>query len=64
MPRKLAWIEKPGRAGWGCSECAWVFQAPAVPIGKSLEEILRIIEVQRDREFASHRCAHHPKSKS
>jgi hypothetical protein len=59
----MIWIEKPGLAGWGCSQCAWVFQAPDVPAGKSLEEILRLIELQRDREFASHICAYHPQSK-
>src|SRR5512135_990515 len=44
MPRKLTWIEKPGLAGWGCSECAWLFQAPSVPAGESSEEALRMIE--------------------
>jgi len=25
MPRSLVWIERPGFAGFGCSECQWVF---------------------------------------
>jgi hypothetical protein len=64
MPRKLTWIEKHGLAGWGCSECAWLFQVPSVPAGQSPEEVLRMIEeLQRNREFASHVCTHYPKNK-
>ena len=33
-------------------------------MGKSLDQVLQILESQRDREFASHVCAYHPKSKS
>jgi hypothetical protein len=65
MPPKLTWTEKPGFTGWGCSECAWLFQPPLAPAGKSTEEVLRMIEeLQRNREFASHVCTHYPKSKS
>ncbi len=64
MPRKLTWNEKFGLTGCGYSECAWVLQAPSVPAGKSSEEILRILELQRDKECASHVCASPPKSKT
>jgi hypothetical protein len=64
MPRKLIWIGKPGGAGWGCSQCAWLFQTPNVPAGKSLEEILQVLESQRDSEFALHVCSKYPKSES
>jgi hypothetical protein len=65
MLRKLTWIEKPGLAGWGCSECDWLFQVPCVPAGKSPEAVLRMIEeLQRNREFASHVCNHYRRNKS
>ena len=63
MPRKMIWIEKADLAAWGCSECAWLFQTPTASIGKSLDQILQILESQRDREFASHVCAYHSRSK-
>ena len=63
-PPRLTWVEGTGFAAWGCSECAWFFQPPVVPLGKSLEEILRILALQRDKEFASHVCAKYPKSVS
>ena len=64
MPRKMIWIEKPDLAAWGCSECAWLFQTPSAPTGKSLDQMLQILEAQRDKEFASHICAYHPKDTS
>jgi hypothetical protein len=32
-----------------------------VPVGKSLDEMMRNFELLRDREFTSHVCAHHSK---
>jgi len=64
MPRKLIWIGKAGGAGWGCSQCAWVFQVPSVPAGKSLDEILQTLELQIDSEFTLHVCPKYPKSES
>jgi hypothetical protein len=67
MPRKLIWIGKAGGAGWGCSQCAWVFQVPSVPAGKSLDEILQTLELQMNDAFAHHVCAvcaEYPKSVS
>jgi len=63
MVRNLIWIEKPRFQGCGCSECAWTFK-PAGPLaGDSLYEMKEIYGHQRDKEFASHVCAEHPRSK-
>ncbi|MGC1106460.1 MAG: hypothetical protein WA876_07970 [Candidatus Acidiferrales bacterium] len=64
MRRELVWIEKQEFGGWACSECAWVFVLSGSPTGKSLDEILRHYEQQRDREFSAHVCAKHPRDKS
>jgi|HubBroStandDraft_2_1064218.scaffolds.fasta_scaffold451234_1 hypothetical protein len=58
--RKLVWVDKRGFVGWGCSECAWVFNLPVLPSGKSLEEMKRTFEMQLSEEFASHACAKRP----
>ena len=34
--RKLVRVEGLSVGGWGCSECAWVFNLPGWPIGKTL----------------------------
>ena len=39
--RKLVWVEGQNFEGWGCSECAWVFNPSNPPIGKSLDEMTR-----------------------
>jgi hypothetical protein len=62
--RTLVWIEQPRFRGWGCSECAWVFNPSRTPAGKSFDEMMRNFEVQRGQEFSSHVCAEHPRSKS
>ncbi len=64
MTRKLIWIERQRFRGFGCSECAWVFSSSGTPAGKSFDEMMRNFELQRDREFTSHVCAHHPRSTS
>ena len=61
--RKLVWVDDGTFKGWGCSECAWVFNPSVPPIGKSLEEIKRNVELQFTREFASHACADRPRAK-
>ena len=61
--RELVWVEGQGVAGWGCSECAWMF-TPASPfIDESFEEIKRRSQMQLSEEFASHDCAEHPRGK-
>jgi len=62
--RKLIWIEESSFYGWGCSECAWVFSPSDPAPGKSYGEMMRNVEEQRDREFDSHVCAEHPRTKS
>jgi hypothetical protein len=57
MRRKLVWAERPDFQGWGCSECAWVFN-PSWPLaGKSIDDMKTEFGQQRDKEFASHVCA-------
>ena len=48
--RKLVWIEQQRFRGFGCSECAWVFNPTSAPN----------FELQRDKEFTLHVCADHP----
>jgi hypothetical protein len=60
MRRKLVWIEEQRFLGWGCSECAWVFNASGSPAGNSLDDMKRNYERRRDEEFATHACAEHP----
>jgi hypothetical protein len=62
--RKLVWIEHDRFRGWGCSECAWVFNPSGAPTGKSLDEAKRNFELHRDKEFPLHNCANHPRAKS
>jgi hypothetical protein len=61
MSRKLVWIEKQSFRGWGCSECAWVFTPYDAPTGKTLDEMMRNFELQRDKAFTFHVCADHSK---
>ena len=64
MNRKLVWIEQQRFRGLGCSECAWVFMASGAPAGNSFDEMMRNLEMQRDKEFARHVCADHPRTES
>jgi hypothetical protein len=59
MPRRLVWIEEIRFRGFGCSECAWVYNPSASLTGDSFEEVMRNFKLQRDREFSSHVCADH-----
>jgi hypothetical protein len=64
MRRKLVWIEEKRFLGWGCSECAWVFNPPGIPTGNSLDEMKQKYEERRDKGFAAHVCAEHPRPKN
>ena len=64
MSRKLVWIELRRFRGFGCSECRWRFKPSGAPEGKSLNEIMRNFELQRDKEFESHVCADHAAHKN
>jgi hypothetical protein len=59
--RKLIWVEENHSAGWGCSECSWVFTYSAAPKGKSFDELVEYHELQREKAFASHVCAEYPR---
>jgi len=63
MRRELIWIEQQRFAGWGCSECAWVFNPSGIPTGNSLDEMKRNYEQRRDKDFAAHVCAEHHTAK-
>jgi hypothetical protein len=64
MRRELVWIERERFVGWGCSECAWVFNPSGIPTGNSLDEMKQNYEQLRDKDFAAHLCAEHPKVKN
>jgi rubredoxin len=61
MRRKLVWVERTNFQGWACSECAWVFNASWPLVGHSIEEMKTKFGEERDKEFASHVCADHPR---
>jgi rubredoxin len=60
MSRKLVWVESQKFQGWGCSECAWVFNPSGPVVGRSIDEMKTHYEQQRDKEFTSHVCAAPP----
>jgi hypothetical protein len=60
--RKLVWVETSNFQGWCCSECAWVFDPSWPLVGKSIDEMTENFGQQRDKEFASHVCAEHPRA--
>jgi hypothetical protein len=61
--RKMIWVESVHNEGWGCSECGWTFNPWGPPHGTPLDEMKQSSERQRDKEFASHVCAQHPRTK-
>ena len=50
MARRLVWIDETRLRGFGCAECAWVFNPCGMPTGSSLDEMMRTFEARRDRE--------------
>ena len=61
--RMLIRVEGPCFQGYGCSECTWAFK-PSGPLnGNSLDEMKELYKRQRDKEFAIHVCAEHPRAK-
>jgi hypothetical protein len=62
--RKQIWIEGSRIQGSGCSECAWIFNPSGPPTGDSLDEMKEIYERHRDKEFAAHVCAEHPRPRN
>jgi rubredoxin len=60
--RKLVWFASENFQGWACSACAWAFNPSGPPVGKTLDAMMVQFEQQRDKEFASHVCAEHPRT--
>ena len=61
MRRKLVWVKTQNFEGWACEECAWAFKPSGPVVGNSIEEMKTHYEQLRDKEFASHVCAEHPR---
>jgi hypothetical protein len=62
MRRKLVWTESSNFQGWACTECAWAFNASWPLVGTTIDEMKANFEEERDKEFASHVCAKHPRA--
>jgi hypothetical protein len=62
MRRKLVWVEGQTFQGWACSECAWAFKPSGPVVDESIDDMKMHYENQRDKEFASHICAEHPRA--
>lgn len=60
--RRMVWVERQTFHGWACTECAWVFNASGPVVGNTIDEMKMLYEQQRDKEFASHICAAHPRA--
>jgi hypothetical protein len=63
MRRRLVWIDRKSFQGYRCSECAWLFKASGMPAGKSLDQMKRNYERQRDKHFADPVCAEHSRGR-
>ena len=50
--RKVVWVEEKNVAGWGCSECAWVFS----PAGQFTDESLAEMEWRFRRQLIEGFC--------
>jgi hypothetical protein len=61
MRRKLVWVESQIFQGWACSECAWAFNPLGPLFDESIDDMKMHYETQRDKEFAAHVCAEHPR---
>ena len=64
LSRKMVWIKTRQMEAWTCFACAWAFRPSGPPLGNSLDEMMQMYELQRDKEYASHVCAEHPRARS
>jgi hypothetical protein len=62
MRRQLVWAERTNFQGWCCTACAWVFNPSWPLVGNSIDEMTENFGEQRDKEFAAHICAEHPRA--
>jgi hypothetical protein len=60
----MIWVKNARTEGWACSACAWTFKPSGPPIGDDLDQMKQNFERLRDKEFVTHVCAEHPKTKS
>jgi hypothetical protein len=63
MGREIVRISQERFQGWGCSARGWTFNPSTPLVGRSIEEMKRRFEVERDKEFRSHLCAAYPMAK-
>jgi hypothetical protein len=56
MRRELIWIDKAQFRGWGCSHCRWMFKPSGLPSGKTIGQMKRESERERDAGIESHVC--------
>jgi hypothetical protein len=62
MAREMIWVKH--MEGWGCSDCAWAFTPSGPPFGNSMDEMMGNFVSRRDKEFAYHVCAKHPRTQA
>jgi hypothetical protein len=62
MPPKLVWIETQSFAGFGCSDCQWVYKTTGAPVGRSLDQMKKSYKAERDKAFAAHDCSKFPRT--
>jgi hypothetical protein len=62
--RALTWTKEARFQGWRCSECAWDFSPSGQPTGNTLNDMKENYMRLRDKEFATHVCAQHPRPKA
>jgi rubredoxin len=53
----LVWVERERFQGWTCSVCGWEFKLSGPLTGKTIDEMKRAYELQRDEQFKAHVCA-------
>jgi rubredoxin len=56
-------VEQERFQGWACSVCAWIFRGSGALDDKSIEEMKRQYEAERDKAFKSHVCVAHPRER-
>jgi rubredoxin len=49
MKREMVWIGQLRFRGWGCSECAWVFNPEGAPTGETFDAMMQNFESNRDK---------------
>ena len=64
VSRQMVWSKTTRMEAWTCFGCAWEFSPSGPPRGGSLDEMMSNYELQRDKEYAFHVCAQHPRANS